>query len=87
MTPEALGEFGEELTEQEWADLVRHGRPPESGIKITLPLTQDELASWVGASREAVAKALRTLRACGYVRTQRRMVTVVDIEWLRRHAR
>lgn len=76
-----------ELTEQEWTDLVRHGRPPEPGIEITLPLTQDELASRVGASREAVAKALRALRACGYVRTQRRMVTVVDIEGLRRHAR
>jgi CRP-like cAMP-binding protein len=54
---------------------------------ITLPLTQDELASWVGASREAVTKALRALRARGYVRTKRRMITVVDIEGLRRHAR
>jgi CRP/FNR family transcriptional regulator, cyclic AMP receptor protein len=65
----------------------RFGEPTESGIMITLPLTQDELASWVGASREAVTKALRTLRARGYVRTQRRMITVVDIEGLRRHAR
>ena len=65
----------------------RFGEPAELGIKITLPFTQDELASWVGASREAVAKALRTLRARGYVRTQRRAVTVVDIEGLRRLAR
>jgi CRP/FNR family cyclic AMP-dependent transcriptional regulator len=65
----------------------RFGEPTESGIMITLPLTQDELASWVGASREAVTKALRTLRDRGYVRTQRRMITVVDIEGLRRHAR
>jgi CRP-like cAMP-binding protein len=65
----------------------RFGEPTESGIKITLPLTQDELASWVGASREAVAKALRTLRTCGYVQTQRRTLTVVDIEGLRRRAR
>ncbi len=65
----------------------RFGEPTESGIMITLPLTQDELASWVGASREAVTKALRTLRAGGYVRTRRRMITVVDIEGLRRHAR
>lgn len=63
----------------------RFGEPTESGIRITLPLTQDELASWVGASREAVTKAFRTLRARGYVRTQRRMITVVDIEGLRRH--
>jgi CRP-like cAMP-binding protein len=65
----------------------RFGEPTEAGIRITLPLTQDELASWVGASREAVIKALRTLRARGYVQTQRRTITVVDIEGLRRRAR
>ncbi|MGH3782231.1 MAG: Crp/Fnr family transcriptional regulator [Pseudonocardiaceae bacterium] len=65
----------------------RFGEPTESGIRITLPLTQDELASWVGASREAVTKALRTLRTDGYVRTQRRTITVIDIEGLRRRAR
>jgi CRP/FNR family cyclic AMP-dependent transcriptional regulator len=65
----------------------RFGEPSDSGIRITLPFTQDELASWVGASREAVTKALRSLRACGYVRTQRRTVTVIDIEGLRRRAR
>ncbi|MCA1697195.1 MAG: Crp/Fnr family transcriptional regulator [Actinobacteria bacterium] len=65
----------------------RFGEPTESGIRITLPFTQDELASWVGGSREAVAKALRALRARGYVRTGRRTVTVVDIEGLRRRAR
>jgi CRP-like cAMP-binding protein len=64
----------------------RFGQPAESGIRITLPLTQEELASWVGASREAVSKALRTLRADGYVRTQRRTITVIDIEGLRRRA-
>ena len=65
----------------------RFGEPTESGIRITLPLTQDELANWVGASREAVTKALRTLRTDGYVRTHRRTFTVIDIEGLRRRAR
>jgi CRP-like cAMP-binding protein len=64
----------------------RFGEPTESGIRITLPFTQDELAGWVGASREAVAKALRILRARGYLQTQRRTVTVLDIEGLRRRA-
>jgi CRP-like cAMP-binding protein len=64
----------------------RFGQPAEFGIRITLPLTQEELASWVGASREAVAKALRTLRADGYVRTQRRTIIVIDVEGLRRRA-
>ncbi|MGH4010559.1 MAG: Crp/Fnr family transcriptional regulator [Pseudonocardiaceae bacterium] len=65
----------------------RFGEPTQSGIKITVPLSQDELASWVGASREAVAKALRTLRTSGYVHTQRRTIIVIDIEGLRRRAR
>jgi CRP/FNR family transcriptional regulator, cyclic AMP receptor protein len=65
----------------------RFGEPTDAGIRITLPLTQDELASWAGASREAVQKALRTLRDRGYLRTQRREITVVDIEGLRRLAR
>jgi CRP/FNR family transcriptional regulator, cyclic AMP receptor protein len=65
----------------------RFGEPTESGIRITLAFTQDELAGWVGASREAVTKALRILRDRGYVQTQRRTVTVLDIEGLRRRAR
>jgi CRP-like cAMP-binding protein len=65
----------------------RFGEPTESGIRITLSFTQDELASWAGTSREDVTKILRTLRASGYVRTQRRTITVLDIEGLRRHAR
>jgi len=64
----------------------RFGEPTEAGIRITLSFTQDELAGWVGASHEAVAQALRTLRARGYLRTQRRTVTVLDIEGLRRRA-
>lgn len=56
-------------------------------VRITLSLTQEELASWVGASREAVSKALRTLRAHGWVQTGRRSVIVHDLEALRRYAR
>jgi CRP-like cAMP-binding protein len=64
----------------------RFGEPTESGIRITLSFTQDELAGWVGASREAVAHALRALRARGYLETKRRTVTVLDIEGLRHRA-
>jgi CRP-like cAMP-binding protein len=65
----------------------RFGEPTEFGTRISLPLTPDELASWVGASREAVTKALRILRTHGYVLTHRRTFTVIDIEGLRRTAR
>lgn len=56
-------------------------------VRITLALTQEELASWVGASREAVSKALRTLRARGWIETGRRRVIVHDLPALRRRAR
>ena len=62
----------------------RFGEPTESGVRITLRLTQEELASWVGASREAVTKALQRLRDRGYVQTEHRRIIVIDIEGLRR---
>jgi CRP/FNR family cyclic AMP-dependent transcriptional regulator len=64
----------------------RFGEPVPGGVRIALPFTQDELASWVGASREAVVKALRALRGLGYVQTQRRAVVVCDVAALRRRA-
>jgi CRP-like cAMP-binding protein len=64
----------------------RFGEPAGDGVRITLPFTQDELAGWVGASREAVVKALRTLRARGHIETHRRSVVVCDLAALRRRA-
>jgi CRP-like cAMP-binding protein len=48
-----------------------------------LKLTQDELAGWIGASREAVARSLRQLREAGVVTTGRQVVDVVDLDALR----
>jgi CRP/FNR family cyclic AMP-dependent transcriptional regulator len=64
----------------------RYGTPAEGGLRIDLPITQEELASWVGSSREGVNKALHTLRGLGWVETERRSLTVVDMEALRRRA-
>lgn len=66
---------------------ARDPRPGPDSVRITLALTQEELASWVGASREAVSKALRTLRARGWIETGRRSVIVHDLPALRRRAR
>jgi CRP/FNR family transcriptional regulator, cyclic AMP receptor protein len=64
-----------------------YGRPqPGGGIRIDLPITQEELASWVGSSREGVNKALQTLRGLGWVETERRAITVLDVEALRTRA-
>jgi CRP-like cAMP-binding protein len=55
----------------------------EGRIEIELPLSQEELAAWTGASREAVSKALQLLRSLRIVETGRRHVTVLDAEALR----
>ena len=64
----------------------RFGTPDERGTKIDLPLSQDELAGWTGASREAVSKALQHLRSRGWIETGRRNIVVLDIEGLRARA-
>jgi len=63
-----------------------HGQPGEGGVAITLPLSQDELAGWTGASREGVGKALAQMRALGWVRTGRRRITVIDLPAVRDRA-
>ena len=61
----------------------RFGEPTRRGRHITLPISQDELAAWTGASREAVSKALQSLRDLGWVETQRRSFVILDEEALR----
>ncbi|SHN47834.1 Crp/Fnr family transcriptional regulator [Cryptosporangium aurantiacum] len=64
----------------------RFGEPTEEGTRIALRLSQDELAGWIGSSREAVAKALQTLRADGTISTSRLTVVVHDLPALRNRA-
>jgi CRP-like cAMP-binding protein len=65
----------------------RYGEPVGGGVSISVALTQDELAGWINASREAVSKGLRALRARGFVETGRRTLLVRDLEALRRSIR
>jgi CRP/FNR family transcriptional regulator, cyclic AMP receptor protein len=64
----------------------RFGQTQGEGVLITLPLSQEELAGWTGSSREAVSKALQTLRAKGLIETKRRAVTILDLAGLSRRA-
>ncbi len=64
----------------------RFGERTEEGVRITLPLSQEGLAGWTGSSREAVSKALQTLRGRGWVKTQRCSITVRNLEALRKRA-
>jgi CRP-like cAMP-binding protein len=64
----------------------RFGEPSADGVEIALALSQEELAGWSFCSREAVSKALATLRGLGWVDTQRRHLVVHDVDALRRYA-
>jgi CRP/FNR family transcriptional regulator, cyclic AMP receptor protein len=64
----------------------RFGTQAQDGIEVALPFSQEDLASWIGDSREAVSKAFQTLRSLRIVETGRRRVTVRDLDALRRHA-
>jgi CRP/FNR family cyclic AMP-dependent transcriptional regulator len=64
----------------------RFGEAGADGVRVELPLSQEQLASWCGCSREATVKALRTLRELAGVTTGRRTFTLRDPELLRRHA-
>jgi CRP-like cAMP-binding protein len=65
----------------------RFGERDGDRIEIALPLSQEELASWTGSSREAVSKALQQLRSLDIIATGRRHITVLDPAALRQRAR
>ena len=59
------------------------GRPAGDGVELGVPLSQEELAGMVSASRESVTRALTTLRRRGLVTTGRKSVVVTDVAALR----
>lgn len=63
-----------------------YGTPVDGGTRIGLPISQRELAGLVGASREAVNKALAQLEARDLVLRDHGSLVVRDVEGLRRRA-
>ena len=61
----------------------RHGRAIDRGVRIQLSLSQEDVANWIGASREAVSRALRIFRERGWISTERRRITVLALDALR----
>jgi CRP/FNR family cyclic AMP-dependent transcriptional regulator len=57
---------------------ARYGQRTEEGIEIELPLTQNELASMVAATRESVNKVLATLKAQDLIRFSGTSIVIVD---------
>lgn len=67
-------------------ELADSGTETAAGIEIDAGLSQEDLAAWTAASREAVSKALGAMRTLGWIETRRRMIVVRDRSALRRHA-
>lgn len=57
----------------EWA-----GKPVEGGTRILIPLSQHELATLVGASRESVNRALVRLRKAGRLRLEEGWIVLLE---------
>ena len=64
-----------------------HGQTTPEGVLIDLPLSQEELAGLISASRESVARGLAGLRDRGLITTARRAITVLDLAGLRSYAK
>jgi CRP/FNR family cyclic AMP-dependent transcriptional regulator len=62
-------------------------RPAGGGEELGVSLSQLELGSLIGASKETVAKALKQLRAMGLIETRYRRIIVLDPAALRSFAR
>ncbi|MFD7897914.1 Crp/Fnr family transcriptional regulator [Streptomyces sp. NPDC059743] len=85
-------EFGSMSVRERFAvlllDLARtHGRRTEEGIELSVPLSKQELAGSVGASREMVQRLLKDLRDRQAVVTGRRTMLILRPEVLRQIAR
>ncbi|CAL9295466.1 Crp/Fnr family transcriptional regulator [Streptomyces sp. R02] len=84
-------EFGSMNVRQRFAvlllDLARsHGRRTPAGVELAVPLSKQELAGSVGASREMVQRLLRELREKDAVTTGRRTLLIRRPDVLRRIA-
>jgi CRP-like cAMP-binding protein len=64
----------------------RYGERTKDGVTVATPLSQEELAAWIGTSRAGVAHALHALRELGWVQMERRGVLVRDLQALRTRA-
>ncbi|MGB0114430.1 MAG: Crp/Fnr family transcriptional regulator [Ilumatobacteraceae bacterium] len=57
--------------------MMRHG--PDTGGAYDVAITQSDLAAWIGATREATARALAGFRRAGLIETGRGRIVVLDV--------
>ncbi|MGE5148251.1 MAG: Crp/Fnr family transcriptional regulator [Candidatus Eiseniibacteriota bacterium] len=61
---------------------IAYGQHGDGGVRITLPLSQSELAQMLGVTREAVNKQLKSWSQAGVLRVERGTITVCDMRAL-----
>jgi CRP-like cAMP-binding protein len=81
-TLDTLGRVAERLLELS----ERFGQAGEDGVVVEMPFSQEQLASWCGASREATVKALAALRSLKCISTGRQSLVIHDMDALSGHA-
>ena len=59
----------------------RHGRKVENGLFMELPVTHQEMADMIGASRQTVTTVLGDLRRRGYIQMEHRTIFIRDRDW------
>jgi CRP-like cAMP-binding protein len=80
----AFLDVGDRLAKKLLALMATHGRRlPGGDVELTLQLTQQELASMIGATRESVNKQLGAFRDKGLVAVDRQRITILRPEQLR----
>lgn len=60
-----------------------HGEVAADGVRLNVTLTQSELASLIGATRESINKALAHLKREGVIRLDQNQITILDPDALR----
>ncbi len=65
------------------AELADRTAPGSDGAIEINYLTQQDLAEWIGVSRDGIVQAFRYLRSKGWVETGRRTIRIYDLDALR----
>ncbi|MDH5326361.1 MAG: Crp/Fnr family transcriptional regulator [Gammaproteobacteria bacterium] len=60
----------------------RYGTCNSKGIRLDIPLTHQEMADMIGASRQTVTTVLGALKKQGLLRTEQRTIYIENLQWI-----
>jgi CRP/FNR family cyclic AMP-dependent transcriptional regulator len=64
-------------------ELARPDDRDEGVLVVSIPLSHEDLAAWIGASVQSVERALRVMRRPGWIETGRRNIRILDARSVR----